>query len=229
VNNFDQQAEDYSAIMNSTAAGWTGQSHDFFNSSKARLLTRLARAHFRDLEAVQALDIGCGVGLIDRFLVQSIPNLHGIDVSENSVAVAQKQCPQGTFLGYDGNHIPYPDARFDLSIAICVMHHVPPPQWPAFVAEMARVLKPGGLAVVIEHNPFNPLTRHMVNHHVLDRGAVMLSLGTCRKLFRNAGLKIAKAKYTAFIPFSIPFLDTIEDLLGPLPLGAQYCLAGMKS
>jgi ubiquinone/menaquinone biosynthesis C-methylase UbiE len=227
MNEFDQHAGDYSAVMDSTV-GWTGQDHDFFNASKARLLTRLARAQFGDIGKIQAIDIGCGVGLIDRFLVPSIPNLHGIDVSAQSIERAQRNCPEASFRSFDGKHIPYADGAFDMAIATCVMHHVPPQDWPAFMTEMARVLKPGGLAVVIEHNPLNPVTRHMVTHHEFDRDAVMLSLGTCKKLFRGANFKIAKARFTTFVPFALPFLDQIEGLLGPLPLGAQYFLAGLK-
>ncbi len=60
---------------------------------------------------------------------------------------------------YDGQRLPYDDASFDFAYTICVMHHVPPAQWPAFAAEMRRVVKPGGMAAVFEHIPYNPLTR----------------------------------------------------------------------
>src|SRR4051794_21100045 len=116
MTDFDVRAEDYSKIMDSTV-GWIGQDHDFFNAAKARLLAGLARSHLGNPRDVKVLDIGCGVGLIDRFLVGSMPKLHGIDVSAQWIAIAQKICPQATFRDFDGTRIPYADCAFDMAIA----------------------------------------------------------------------------------------------------------------
>ena len=62
--------------------------------------------------------------------------------------------------------MPVPDASVDVVFAICVVHHVPPAHWGAFAAEMARVLRPGGVAAIFEHNPLNPVTRRVVSNCV---------------------------------------------------------------
>ena len=58
-----------------------------------------------------------------------------------------------------------------------------------FMNEMRRVVRPGGLVCVIEHNPLNPLTRLAVTRCAFDRDAVLLRAGKTRQLLRDAGLR----------------------------------------
>ena len=67
------------------------------------------------------------------------------------------------------------------------MHHVPPPQWTRFVAEMFRVIRTGGLALVFEHNPYNPATQYIVKTCDIDKDAVLLRPGKLRGMFVDAG------------------------------------------
>ena len=53
---------------------------------------------------------------------------------------------------------------------------------------MARVLRPGGIAAIFEHNPLNPLTRRVVSNCVFDEDAVLLRRRRARGLLRQAGL-----------------------------------------
>ena len=57
---------------------------------------------------------------------------------------------------------------------------------PAFVAELARVVRPGGLVVVFEHNPLNPLTRLVVSRVTFDDGVRLLRSGERRLAVRDA-------------------------------------------
>src|SRR4029079_1515944 len=50
-------------------------------------------------------------------------------------------------LTYDGQRLPFPDASFDTVLNIQVLEHTPRPR--ALVAEMSRVLKPGGLLILL--------------------------------------------------------------------------------
>ena len=85
--------------------------------------------------------------------------LAGVDPSEAMIEAARKANPEADYRVADGTELPFEDGSFDLAFAVCVLHHVAPPDRPAFVAELARVTRPGGLTVVFEHNPLNPLTR----------------------------------------------------------------------
>ena len=80
--------------------------------------------------------------------------------------------PTVRYQAYDGKTLPYDDASVDLAFAIRVMHHVAVGDRPQFASELRRVVRPGGLAVIFEHNPYNPLTQHVVRNCEFDEGAV---------------------------------------------------------
>jgi hypothetical protein len=108
------------------------------------------------------------------------------------------------------------------------MHHVPPPQWTEFVAQMHRVLKPGGLALVFEHNPYNPATQYIVKSCEIDKDAVLLRPGALRRMFRAAAFENVQTRTIFSVPPSGAFLSRLDTLLGHLPFGAQYYLAARR-
>ena len=69
-----------------------------------------------------------------------------------------------------GLRVPYESARFDLVIAVCVFHHVEIAERQKFMIELKRVARPGGLVCIMEHNPYNPLTRLAVMRCPFDHG-----------------------------------------------------------
>ena len=85
--------------------------------------------------------------------------------------------------------------------AICVLHHVAPAEWAHFLSEMRRVVRPGGLICVIEHNPLNPLTRLAVSRCEFDRDAVLLGASTTRKLMAAGGLREIGSRYFLLLPW----------------------------
>lgn len=222
---FDRAASDYSAEIDRTLGSY-GARHAFFTEHKARLILRLLAERGRDPGAMRLLDVGCGVGHIHAHLGAHFAAIEGVDVSAASIEVARASYPQHRYRVYDGDSLPLPDAEVDLSLAICVFHHVPPAGWARLAAEMLRVLRPGGLALVIEHNPFNPLTRKIVRDCPLDRDAVLLRPATLRGLFRDAGaLRVASRSILSVPPANGPLM-TLDGWFGRLPFGAQYwCLA----
>lgn len=102
------------------------------------------------------------------------------------------------------------------------MHHVPPSQWNSFLMEMNRVLKKDGMAIIFEHNPYNPLTRYIVANNILDKGVVLLRKATLEKLMIESGFKTAKSRYFLFTPFALSIFRWIDKILWWCPLGAQY-------
>lgn len=141
------------------------------------------------------------------------------------IARASAANPGVDYRTYDGRELPWPDDTFDVTFTICVLHHVPPDQWQGFMSEMARVTRPGGLAVVFEHNPWNPLTRRAVSTCEFDDGVTLLSRRTTQRLARNAGLREVESRYIMFLPFGDAVSDRTDHALGWLPLGGQYLVA----
>jgi SAM-dependent methyltransferase len=207
---------------------FAGQDLDFFVELKAEYLLDIARRRLGDPKSLSFLDVGCGLGLTDEYLKGEVGTVHGIDVAEGVVERAHERNPWARYDVYDGARAPFVDEFFDLTFAICVLHHVTPASWPSFVDELARVTKRGGLVVVIEHNPLNPLTRLAVSRCEFDGDAVLLRARRTRRLLAGAGLKVAEAAYIAFVPWRGRILRQAERGLSRLPLGAQYAIAGAR-
>jgi SAM-dependent methyltransferase len=137
---------------------------------------------------------------------------------------ARRRNPWAEYREYEaGDPIPYDDASFDVCFVICVLHHVPPERRLALLAEMTRVCRPGGLLVVFEHNPLNPLTRKAVRDCEFDRGVKLLTRGAAARLLQACGLS-PLGRYIEFFPRDSGLLRGIESRLGWLPLGAQYAV-----
>ena len=100
-----------------------------------------------------ALDVGCGPGSVTASLARAVGSdglTLGVDISESMLAraVRAESGPQIAFLRADAQRLPLRDATVDAVVCIAVLQLVPDPV--AALAEMARVLKPGGrLAAVV--------------------------------------------------------------------------------
>ncbi len=221
---FDKYADTYRACIQQ-AVPIAGFQVDRLARMKVQLLQELMPTGH---EQVCALDLGCGIGLVSSPLARCGYEVDGIDVSASSLTLAEEHGGPARFHHFDGITIPFPDNHFDLAFTICVLHHVPPPQWQALVAEMTRVVKPGGIVAIFEHNPLNPVTRHIVSNCELDADAVLLKAETATTLLRGAGLNHVQRRYIAFSPWRHPWIDRLERLLTKIPMGAQYYCWGSK-
>jgi hypothetical protein len=88
------------------------------------------------------------------------------------------------------------------------------------------VTKPGGLVVLFEHNPFNPLTRRAVSTCPFDADAVLLSKKTASGYLRESGLANITGRYILAVPAITGILRSMDESLGCVPLGAQYYVMG---
>jgi SAM-dependent methyltransferase len=138
---------------------------------------------------------------------------------------AREANPNVSYSVYDGARLPYDAASFDLTFAICVLHHVDPPERPVFAAEALRVTRPGGLVAVLEHNPINPLTRRVVSRCEFDEGVELLGIRETRRLLIEAGASPVASRYMVFFPWHAELFRHAEKALGLVPLGAQYVVA----
>jgi ubiquinone/menaquinone biosynthesis C-methylase UbiE len=223
---FDQFASNYHSAVNQSIA-FSGLSVETFVAAKARYLAEFLEAE-RIAPDAPLLDIGCGVGTYEALLGNRFSQMHGIDVSSESIKLAEQKVPLARFSAYDGARIPYDDSSFAAAFAICVWHHVPPAAWPGFVAEAKRVLKPGGVFVVFEHNPWNPLTRWAVERCVFDKDAVLLSSPTARRFLKEGGFEKAGMRFILNLPAVSGLPAKVDRFLGFAPSGAQYLVAGRR-
>lgn len=111
--------------------------------------------HGRDQRHVTLLDVACGTGRFLRQLRLAYPamQLKGVDLSRSYLDEAARQfeslrAPE--LIAAPGESMPLPDASVDIATSIFLFHELPPEVRRLVTAEIARVLKPGGLFVFLD-------------------------------------------------------------------------------
>jgi SAM-dependent methyltransferase len=172
------------------------------------------------------LDLGCGKGQLLTLGKSSFAEVTGCDPSAGML----EGCDGLDVRAQDSpEHLPFPDASFNLETAVCVYHHLELSERLPVTREVVRTLKPGGIFGVIEHNPHNPLTRYVVSRIPVDANARMLTPSTTREILRAAGLEIVTTHYFLYLPERFyRKLSFLEDMLSRFPLGGQYAVFGRK-
>jgi arsenite methyltransferase len=100
------------------------------------------------------LDIGSGPGLLAHDMVVAVGRegrVCGIDRSEAMVTMSRKRCagqPWAEFRSADAAKLPYPDNSFDAAVSTQVYEYVR--DIPAALAELHRVVRPGGRAAILD-------------------------------------------------------------------------------
>jgi 2-polyprenyl-6-hydroxyphenyl methylase / 3-demethylubiquinone-9 3-methyltransferase len=123
--------------------------------SPLHLLARMNPARFayfdplvRHWPDLRVLDVGCGGGLAAACLMQRGARVVGLDLSRASLHVAARQTrrpgrPEAVFVCGQAETLPFTDASFDVVWCTDVLEHLA--DLPAAIAQIARVLTPGGL------------------------------------------------------------------------------------
>lgn len=226
---FDKFAEEY-RDLHAANIRLSGEDPEYFAEYKvADIAAELARER---AVARTALDFGAGVGYSVPFFSSHLPatKVTCLDVSRKSLELgAARHGSAAQFRHFDGRRIPYADGTFDVALASCVFHHIPHDEHVALLAEIRRVLVPGGRLFVFEHNPLNPLTRYAVNTCAFDEHAELVLASTMRRRACDAGFATARVRYRIFFPHALRGLRPLERKLTWLPLGAQYYVAARKA
>lgn len=222
---FDAYTANYNEEINK-ALSFSGMDIDFFASVKNDYLVDILDARRGGAGKVELLDVGCGIANAHKQLAGRVGKLSGIDVSSESIAVARQNNPGIRYEVFDGTHLPFADGSFDAAFSVNVFHHVPITQRGALVDDIRRVLRPGGLFAIFEHNPLNPVTRRVVNTCEFDKDAVLLRRRDSESLLNASGFSDTKTRYIFAVPAAGRLLRGIDRLFSLLPLGAQYYTLG---
>lgn len=202
------------------------QDHDFYMRTKAEEFLDLADERLGPPAGLHAFDVGCGIGLMHPHLAPRLGRLEAVDIAEGSIEAARAANPGVDYHLYDGGRISRPDGAVDLAFAMGVIHHVPPPGWTLFLAELARITRPGGLVALVEPNLLNPVCRMGASRCEFDQDANFIRAPRLARMMRTAGLRDVQVRYILFVPMPFPGRRAIERRLRRLPLGAQYIVSG---
>ena len=140
-NGWDESAEAWIAGM--------GETGDFArrNVLDAPMLDRIRGRGFRN-----ALDVGCGEGRFCRMMAGLGLHTTGIDPTDRLIATARSRHPEGDYRQARAEALPFADASFDLVVSYLTLIDIDDSD--AAIAEMARVLRPGGSLLIANLSSF---------------------------------------------------------------------------
>src|SRR5437870_9566147 len=105
----------------------------------------------------RALDVGTGAGTLALALAPLVREVVGVDVVPELLEAARRAAPENaSFVEADATKLPFERGSFDLACCRRTLHHVARPE--LVVAELARVIRPGGTLFVDDQiAPVDPL------------------------------------------------------------------------
>ncbi len=121
--------------------------------------------------AKRVVDIGCGVARMARWLPASVETV-GIDIDRTAIGWCQKNLPGDWRVVDLGQPAPVESGSADLIYACSVITHLREPTARAWMADVARMLKPGGRALITFHDPVHPNTQPVAETLARDGYAV---------------------------------------------------------
>jgi SAM-dependent methyltransferase len=220
---FDRYAADYDYLLQDPLReAFTGKNSGFFYRRKRDLILAYLQEMKLNVSSSRYLDVGCGRGELLALLQQHFGFSAGCDPSPQMIRSVpgveiRVQERSGT--------IPFDSGSFDFVTAVCVYHHVPPAERSALTTEIRRILVPNGTFAIIEHNPYNPVTRVIVSRTPVDADAVLLTPRECRGLVQSAGFSVDASKYFLCFPeYIYDKFKSCEEQLGRFPLGGQFAV-----
>jgi ubiquinone/menaquinone biosynthesis C-methylase UbiE len=142
--------------------GWRYDLHGWFTDlflfrGKVRELRQKTATLAQLQPGEQVLDVGCGTGTLAREVARRVGkagHVAGIDPGAQQIAHARAQAARRNLpiefqIGVI-EQLPFPDQTFDVVFSTLMMHHLPAPLKRQGLAEIARVLKPGGRLVIAD-------------------------------------------------------------------------------
>lgn len=178
------------------------------------------------------LDVGMGAGRLCASLAQQGWAVSGVDVSEEMVELARDRLPEARerLVRASAEHLPFPDESFDAVTATGSLEYT---DVPRALAELSRVLRPGGSAVVSYPNPAAPYslwkTRIWYPAVAFAKGAFGRSLAAAPKggmslspngftqVLRSSGFRVESVQHTSYLLLPAPldeFLPGVTTYLG---------------
>lgn len=133
----------------------TGLASEYFESGKDLMLRFMSCVRKSDDDPAdfgRILDFGCGVGRLIRHLFSLEAELHGTDCNGELIEWCRKRLPRAEFRCNE-RHPPleYDNDYFDFVYAASVLTHLDEPGQAEWMADLRRVLKPGGILLFTVH------------------------------------------------------------------------------
>jgi SAM-dependent methyltransferase len=135
-------------------------------------------------------DLGCGPGHVTGWLARHGAAAVGVDLSDGMIAIARRDHPEAEFRPGDLLRLPARDGEFAAVAALYSVIHLGPGELPRACAEIHRVLRAGGLALVSFH--IGSEVRHFTEWwgHQVDLDFRFLETPDVARAMEGAGLAV---------------------------------------
>lgn len=171
------------------------------------------------------LDVGCGQGLLTNYVQELFFNAQVIGIDEDKEALHRARQQYPTLCFVDPATVYHTNALFyDMIYAANTFHHIAPHERATQVRLLMSLLKPGGLFVLLELNPYNVITRFHFFRNPEEKNASLLSAPHAQQLLHPFG----NTQTTYYAP-TPAFLFPLEKWLAKIPLGKWYIVSCIKN
>lgn len=212
---YDREAKRYDAVRWGHASG----------SRLARIQLDILSNLLGPVRGCSVLEVGVGTGRVGAFLAAEGARVFGVDVSREMLRCIDPQATGDAGLlrlvQADAGRMPLPDRALDRSVCVNVLSHAP--DFPTIIAEVGRVLRPGGRFVFNFINawsylaplaPYVNIRRKGVFRSVYTR---WLSWRRVRRALRASGFSVYGRAGQTHLPRGTPApIRHIQEFLDPM-------------
>ncbi len=222
IAEFDEYAPAYAELLQDPLRDQFAADPNFFHERKWMVIRDFFARHNLNISTSTWLDVGCGQGQLLNVAKGNFARAVGCDPS---AAMIQSSPLAEVHHQPSDVELPFPSNSFDFVSAVCVYHHVHGELRTALTQSIRRVLRPGGVFCMIEHNPWNPVTQRIVKRCPVDRDAELLAASTARRLARESGFQILDTTNFLFLPEVLYRRAAwLEKALRHTPMGGQFAV-----
>lgn len=171
-------------------------------------------------KGLRVLDLGCGDARRTVEMAKMVREVVGLENQEKPLKFARiiledmsKVSKKITLALYDGKHIPYPENSFDVVTAFDVIEHLPRTAVPSWLKEIHRVLRPGGVFIILTPNR-RMLTDRIWGIRIAKKHYYEYTTGEIHAILTKAGLTVEKT-FGIYLP---PPLRGVEHYASIFPI-----------
>ena len=218
----NEQAEFWSNVANSY-----DRVVDLQIGGESRSMVRERLAREGDLGRL--VEFGCGTGFYTEVLARRANSLVATDISPGMLDVAEQRvnAPNVTFRAEDCQRTSLPDGAFDTAFISLVIHFTVPDRT---VAEMYRILRPGGTLIVVNLDPqaLNGIARIRSLTRIIYQGAVGYRIKPPKGVGRTVVTGAQLRNLLDGAGFRVSSVETITDPSRSSNIPVQYVRAAKQ-
>lgn len=143
---------------------------------------------------LRLVDIGCGEGFLLALAGRADLQVYGLEIAVRALRLARERAPSGRFVRAEGEAVPFEDRAFDRVTCLGSLEHFGDPG--RGVAEIARILRPDGLSLIVVPNRrfVGWLLRREAGTEQKEVAELLLDEEGWREILESNGLRVLRAE-----------------------------------